>query len=226
MSDVHRKAIVILGAGDHARVIADTILLQKEEYDFLGFIDPFTTQDMVMGFPVFKALENVLEKINDRDIFGITGVGANYIREKIVRETENFNNKRFDWESVIHPSAIISTRCAVGQGCFVNAGCIINIGAALKSHVSLNTGTIIEHDCTIEAFASTGPNVAMGGRSYLGKRSYLGLGAHITHGRHIADDCIIGAGSVLTKDCAKELEVWYGAPAKRIRSRQVNDIYL
>lgn len=223
MKTSQHKSMVVFGTGGHAQVIADCILMQHGKYEFIGFVDPFSGQDMVMGYPVFKDIRTI--NIGTQ-IYGIVGVGANYLREKIALEVNDHNLPHFTWDSVVHPSAIISPRANVGNGCFINAGVIINNNASIGDHVSLNTATVVEHDCTIAAFASTGPRVAMGGACQIGERCYIGLGANISHGRNITDDCVLGAGSLLVSDCHTPCEIFYGAPAKFIRKRQKTEGYL
>ena len=50
----------------------------------------------------------------------------------------------------------------------------------------------------------------------LGKRVDVGYGAMIIGNVEIADDCVIGAGAVVTKSCMKPGSILVGVPAKEI----------
>lgn len=55
----------------------------------------------------------------------------------------------------------------------------------------------------------------------IGKRCLIGYGAIITYGcSFIANDVIIGAGSVVTRDIREPNTIWAGNPAKKISDRK------
>ena len=60
------------------------------------------------------------------------------------------------------------------------------------------------------------------GRVAIGNHVFIGMNAVILHGVQIGDFVIIGAGSVVTRDCEPG-SVYAGAPAKRIMS--IGDFY-
>ena len=89
----------------------------------------------------------------------------------------------------------------------------------------INTSSSIDHDNIFENYSSTGPNVTTGGNVELGQCSHLGIGSTVKHQISIGDNTIIGAQSMVLKNCNKN-SVYYGIPAKKIRDREDNSKYL
>lgn len=58
------------------------------------------------------------------------------------------------------------------------------------------------------------------GDMYIDDHVFIGARAIVLPGVHIAEQCIIGAGSVVTKDVDKG-EIWAGNPAKFIKKRNL-----
>jgi acetyltransferase-like isoleucine patch superfamily enzyme len=74
-------------------------------------------------------------------------------------------------------------------------------------------------------FSSLAPGVVTGGNVHIGKFSAIGLGAHIIHGIRIGEQVVVGAGSLVNKNLDSG-KVYYGIPAKEIRTRVAGDKYL
>ena len=60
---------------------------------------------------------------------------------------------------------------------------------------------------------------------YTGKLTHIGLGAVIQNKCKIGKNTIIGANSLVNKNCEDNL-VYYGNPVKKIRKRLKGDKYL
>ena len=87
-----RKKILIFGTGDHSKVVLSEILKIKK-FKVVGFIDEALpikkTISKHKNFNI-KVLGKIkdLKKIVDKNTYGVIGIGANYIREKIVKEVK------------------------------------------------------------------------------------------------------------------------------------------
>lgn len=111
-----------------------------------------------------------------------------------------------------------SNRVSIGDGSFVNTGCQfegfghIEIGrdVFLGPQVMILTSTHdIDEDGTVERNPTAKP-VRIGNRCWLGAR------ATVLPGVTIGEGTIIGAGSVVTRDC-KPGAVYVGVPARQLR---------
>lgn len=201
------KQVVILGAGGHAKVIADIIVKSGDKV--VGFLDDKLEKGTyVLGFPVLGRLTD-LERYCE--YFIIIAIGNNYIRKKIVEEYPDLN-----YYTAIHPSAIIGIDVNIGKGTAIMANAVINSSSNIEQHCIINTGSIVEHDNIIKDYVHISPNAALGGTVFVGALTHIGLGTSIKNNIVIANECIIGAGSVVVNS-VKEKGVYIGVPAKKIK---------
>ena len=89
----------------------------------------------------------------------------------------------------------------------------------------IKSRSIIDHDNTLKNFSSTGPGVTTGGNTQLGQCSHLGIGSTVKHQILIGDNTIVGAQSLVVKNCENN-SVYFGIPAKKIKNREDNSKYL
>lgn len=213
------KKIIIFGSGDHAKVVLNEILKLKK-YNFLGFCDENEKKNKIV-FKIkkknFKILGNLneIKKIVSKDrIYGIIGISENKIRKKIVRQTQNLKNLK--WESIISKDAKLNGNIRIGLGSFINTGTIINTNSIIGNHCSINTGSSIDHDCIFQDYSGTGPGVITGGNVKVGELGYIGIGSIIKNGVNIGKNTIVGAGSLVLNNCLKN-SIFFGSPAKKIK---------
>ena len=217
--------IVIFGVSGHAKVIVD-IIKNENKYNIIGFIDnnkPKGTK--VNGFKVLgndSELTSLIKVLQFSK--GIIGIGDNYLRYSLSNKIKA-SNPKFEFINCIHPYAYIGNNVQIGQGNVVMPGVIINASAVIKNHCILNTNSSIDHDSIMMDYSSLAPNATIGGNSEIGEYSAVGLGASIFHKIQIANNCIIGGGTVVTKN-TKENAVYFGNPAKYIKPHKFGNKYL
>lgn len=206
-----RKKVVIIGAGGHAKVIAD--IIEKSGDEIAGFLD----DNKKKGTTIIKEYK-VLGDFNNRfplaiansDYEFIIAIGDNKKREEIS------HSPNLKFYTAIHPSAQIGLDAEIQEGTVIMANACINSSAKIGKHCIINTGAIIEHDNIIEDFVHISPNVALGGTVKIGKNSHVGIGSIIKNNITICENCKIGAGAVVVKDI-KEEGTYVGVPARKIK---------
>lgn len=112
-----------------------------------------------------------------------------------------------------------SSNIVIKKGSFINYGCffdtqsLIEIGenCSLGMQVTLCTSTHELGNKNSRAGKSYGKSIVIGDGSWIGARTTILSGVNIGEG------CIIGAGSVVTKDCEPN-SLYVGNPARKIRS--------
>jgi sugar O-acyltransferase (sialic acid O-acetyltransferase NeuD family) len=206
--------ILIIGAGGHARVIADIIRLQG--HSIVGYLDDATSLigQQIHGLPVLGRVDTYQSYTYDKIVLGI---GSNQIRFTL--RTVYINDLPQDyWHTAIHPSAIIGHFTTIGIGSVIMAGVIINPGTQIKQHTIINTGAIIDHDCTIDDYAHIAPGVNLSGGVKVGTGTLVGIGASAIPYQVIGAWSIIGAGAVITTGLPSNVTA-VGVPAKIISQR-------
>lgn len=205
---MHKK-VVIIGAGGHAKVIAD--IIEKSGDEIIGFLDDKIDKGKVIikNYKVIGDLNNRFPlAIANPDYEFITAIGDNKKR----REVSKSPNLKF--YTAIHPSAQIGLEVEIQEGTVIMANACINSSAKIGKHCIINTGAIIEHDNTIEDYVHISPNSALGGTVKIGENTHIGIGSIIRNNITICNNCIIGAGAVVVKNIEEE-GTYVGVPARK-----------
>lgn len=222
------KKILIIGSGDHSKVILSEII-QIKNYSVIGFVDEKLKKGTIVEIfnnKKYKVISNIkgIKKLLNNNTFGIIGIGSNFIRKKISEEINRIY-KNFSWATLISKNCTINGNVTIGKGSIILTGSVINTGTEIGEHCLINTSSIIDHDNTLKNFSSTGPGVTTGGNTQLGQCSHLGIGSTVKHQISIGDNTIVGAQSLVVKNCENN-SVYFGIPAKKIKNREDNSKYL
>ena len=211
------KKLLIIGSGGHFKVAINEILKQKK-YKIQEIID-------IKNFGKKLNINNKLKKIINykkfnwskvnQNTFLFIAIGDNYLRKKIVSEIKKENIK-IKWGTVISRDAIIGKNVKIKPGSLVVSGSIINPGTIIGSHCVINTRSSIDHDNIFGDFSSSAPSVVTGGNVTVGELSFLGIRSTIINNIKIGSKTIIGANSLVNKNCLSNY-TYYGSPAKKIK---------
>lgn len=195
--------IILQGGGEHARVVLDCLLAQKQRV--LGLFDP-KYSDELMGIKQ----RGVYDPDFAREALAIVAIGDNALRKKVVAFT------RHQFINAVHPSALISPFSKLGLGCMILHGSIIQARSFIGNHVIVNTGARIDHDCTLNDFVHIAPGAILCGTVDVGEGAFIGAGAIVLPGKKIGKWATVGAGAVVIHD-VPDLVVCAGNPAKVIK---------
>lgn len=198
------KNVIIIGAGGHAKVIADIIIKNGDKV--IGFLDDKKVGQKILGLSVIDTVDNVIKYIDNAEF--IIGIGSNYIR-KTISQKYNLN-----WYTAIHPSAQVGIDVSIGVGTVVMANAVINPSTRIGSHCIINTGAVIEHDNVIHNYVHISPNATLCGTVTIAECTHIGAGATIKNNISVCADCIIGAGGIVINDIVKK-GTYVGVPSRR-----------
>lgn len=199
------EKVIIIGAGGHAKVVADIIFRCGGTVQ--GFLDDgIAAGNIILGKPVFGKIADIEKYKNDYSF--IVGIGDNKTRERIA------NGNELRWYTAVHPSAVVAGSVQIGEGSVIMPNAVINVSSKIGKHAIINTGAIVEHDNLIGDYAHISPNAVLGGNVSVGKRTHIGIGAAVKNNIAICPDCIIGVGSVVVKNI-EESGTYMGVPAKK-----------
>lgn len=216
-----KTPIVIVGAGGYARAIHDAITVE-DAFDVLGFVDNHAIAGQLFcGLPVRLESDFVASGYNGGIVVGL---GDNSLREKVVLGLKS-SLPNASFPTITHPRAIVSRSARIGHGSVILGGAVVGANVEIGEFGSIWSNAVIEHDSIASDFVTLAPSATTGGSVTIGARTFLGLGCRIIHGVDLGQDCVVGAGAVLTKDC-RDRSVMVGVPATEKKRRQPHDRYL
>lgn len=209
--------LVIVGAGGHARVLAEIVNLSAQ-YRLVGFTDP---EPKLKGQNINGAsvlgTDEILPELRARGvetaIIGVGSVGDNGTRRSLFEKILHIG---FRPAVLVHPAAVISTTVHMGRGTAVMANAIVNANAELGNNAIVNSGAIIEHDCVIGEHVHIASGARLASDVQIGHGSHIGVGASVIQGINIGRESLIGAGAVVVRDIPDHVTV-YGVPARIVR---------
>jgi sugar O-acyltransferase (sialic acid O-acetyltransferase NeuD family) len=220
--EADKEKIIIIGSGEHAKVVLYNLKSQNK-YEALGYFD----SDINTVDSISHGLK-VLECYEGQDLNGLIG---KYNTNKFIIGFGDIRNRKLvyerfiasGWEAVtiIHPSAVVSPEAKVGKGVLIECGCLITPNPIIGDNVVINPGSQINHDNIIEDHVFIASGVILSGSVRIKENTLLDDGVVVTVNKTVGKDSIIGAGSIVTKDIPDN-SVAYGVPAKIIRQNDYN----
>lgn len=203
------KDVIIIGAGGHAKVIAEIIL--KSGDNVVGFLDDKNDLQNKIIYINKKVIGTTKDINKYKDCYFIIGIGNNAIRKKINEE----NNLKL--YTAIHPSAIIAQDVEIGEGTVIMPGVVINPGTKIGKNCIINTSSSLDHDNLIEDYVHISPGSHLAGTVKIGESTWICTGVIVKNNITIEKDNVIGAGSVVIKDILDTNSTYVGIPAKKTK---------
>jgi len=191
---------VLLGSGGHARVLLDILRLEgkRELYGVVSLIKPESSlSDVPWLFDSDEACIAELSPQSVKLINGLGSIGRVGLRANVY---ERYTEAGFQFESLIHPTAVIAAERDFLDGVQVMAGVVVQPGVTLEPNVLLNTGACVDHDCYIGRSTHIAPGVVLSGNVNVGHNTHVGTGARVIQGIKIGSRCVIGAGVTILSD--------------------------
>mgnify|MGYP001419222897 CR=1 FL=1 len=206
-----KQTIGIIGAGGHAKVVADALMRANPRASLIFFSSEGRPEGgRFLGRPHFREEANLLERKWDHWAGWHVAIGDPELRAAKISQ---LLEKGARLVTVIHPDSIVSERCAIGPGSFVAAGAIVNIEAKVGAGCIINTAASVDHDSALGDFVNIGPGCRICGGVTVGSNAQVGSGAVIIPGVTIGEGCIVGAGAVVIRDL-RERTMAIGVPAR------------
>lgn len=197
--------IVLIGAGGHARSMADSIE-RAGAYRIKGFVD--SRMDARLG--------RYARIGSDDDLLAIRATGVEdaaiclgYLGHGRKRQDLFDMVKRmgFRLPTIVDPSAVLASDVEVGEGAFIGKAAIVNSAAMIGAMAIVNSGAVVEHDCIVGDFSHIAINASLCGECHVADAVLVGAGAVVLQGISIGSGAIVGAGSVVLSDVQAGLKV-------------------
>ncbi|OHC75509.1 MAG: sugar acetyltransferase [Rhodospirillales bacterium RIFCSPLOWO2_12_FULL_58_28] len=207
------RPVIIIGAGGHAKVVIDALLLIGIKVFAAADIDPARRGQSILSIPIIGEDRIAAEHAPDSVMLanGIGSTGNPKARRAVFYR---FKKLGYVFRTVIHPSAVIARDVEIGEGCQIMAGVVIQTGVRTGINSIINTRSSVDHDCRIGDHVHIAPGVTLSGAVIIGDGAHLGSGATVIQECSIGNDCIIAAGAVVVDNVAPGIVV-RGVPAKK-----------
>lgn len=205
------KPLLILGAGGHGRVLAQT--LRMNGFEVSGFIDPGLERGTtVLGYPVLGDDSLLSDFVGKADLVnGIGSLPGNAVARRAV--FEKAKSLGFYFQAVIHASAIIAEEVILEEGVQIMAGTVLQTGALIGMNSIVNTSASIDHDAQIGHHCHIGPGAVLCGGVSVSEGVTVGAGSTIIQGMTLGRFSAVAAGAVVTEP-VPEYALVAGVPAK------------
>jgi sugar O-acyltransferase (sialic acid O-acetyltransferase NeuD family) len=204
--------VVVIGGGEHARVVIEAIRAAAVAHEVLGFVDPEMCEETTrrLGVPRLGGEEVLQEHAGALGILGFAALDSRSRREEAARRLTPLLG---GWALIVHGSAWVSPTASVGEGTVIMAGAVVQTGARIGAHCVVNTGAIVEHDAVLGDHAQLAPGVTLGGAVRIGSSAYIGLGALVRDHIVVGAGATVGMGAVVVRDVIAGARVM-GVPAR------------
>ncbi|MCR8635983.1 hypothetical protein [Paenibacillus radicis (ex Xue et al. 2023)] len=180
--------IIIYGSKDFAYVIKS--LVEDCGHEFVGFIDDYNDGEFVIG-----TYSDVKTKYPPHLYDIVIAIGYNNLdaRWKVYQKilVDGYNIA-----SLVHPTALISKSCEIGNGVIIMVGAIIDTNCVLNDLVVVWPGVVINHDSIIGENNFLSPNSTICGFVYTEQSCFIGAGAVIVNHTVVPQSSFIKAGQV------------------------------
>ena len=210
--------LLILGAGGHAKVVAETAV-SIGIYENIAFLDDrYGAKDYtsdVLGHPVIGTLGFALDPICRRNYSSsVVAIGNSLTRLKWMNKLKEVG---YNLHSLTHPTAWVSPSSEVGDGTVIFAKSVVQSGAKLGMGVIINTSSSIDHDSYIGDGTHISPGAHLAGSVVVGARTCIGIGVAIKQNISIGDDVIVGAGACVISDLPDKVQVVLNLSFQRLQ---------
>lgn len=213
-----KQRLCIVGAGDHAHVVADTAL-ETGRFRLVGFADELgaRTFDDAFQVPVVHVDETSFQQLA-ADVI-VVAVGNNAVRQRLARALINELGQTLA-EAIVHPRAFVSSRATIGRGTVICAGATVNTEASVGENCIVNTGATVDHHCHVSNDVHVAPGAHLAGNVTVGEGTLVGLASCVLPHKTIGAWATVGAGAVVINDVARASTA-IGCPAHTRRTAEV-----
>ena len=153
------KKLLIIGAGGHGRVCAETAAVCGYE---VSFLDDKPGDRIIGGIGELEAFARRFDEC-------FVAMGNNGFRREL---TNRLNAAGADIATLIHPTAYVSPSASIGAGTVIEPKALINAGCVIGDGCIISVGAVVDHDAVIGDYShvNAGAIVKSGVKIQSGRR--------------------------------------------------------
>lgn len=198
--------VVVVGAGGHAREVAD-IVRAVGAFRFVGFL---ADAEPAPSDPAAPDYLGPLDNLTDHAQHYALAIGDSQARARVAARLTELGGTPI---SAVHPSAHVGPAVTHDDGLIVFPGACLTTNVRLGRHCHVNVNSSISHDCRIGDFVTVSPGSVVCGAVEIGDRTYVGANACIIQNLTLGADVTVGAGAVVSSSLLAP-GTYVGVPAR------------
>jgi acetyltransferase EpsM len=196
------KNLIIIGGGNAALEIIGIIQdinRNSPTYSVLGILDDDVSlqKKVIGGVCVLGTLSAAQSFSNAKFIFGIGSIKTQHIRSKIL---ERLKLKFEDFETLIHPTAVIDESSNIANGCIIHPRATIGNDVQIGNFVTIAVGSTLGSFVKIGNFSMITSHVLILSNSRVEESVFIASMTCVIENLNIGSNARIGVGSVVGKD--------------------------
>lgn len=197
--------VLLLGAGEHAAVVAETAVLLGHEV--LGAVAPAgaAARVAVLGDDAALAARPAWAADSSWHL----AVGELPLRRRLAERWAAHDA----WATLVHPTAWVSPSARLGRGVFVGPQALVHAHAVIGDHAIINSAAVVEHDVVVGTGCHLAPGAVVGGGARLGAWAFIGLGARVRDHITVGAGAVVGMGAAVLREVPPRSTV-LGVPAR------------
>ena len=214
------ERVVIIGAGGHAREVAEILSHQEREGAgprVIGFVvdDPENHAAEVGRLPVLGDWS----WFGGADLDGLAVVCAVGLPQARKRLVERAAAKGLPFARAVSPLAYLSREAKVGQGAMIFPHTFASAGSSVGDHAVVNVGASVSHDARVGRYCTLGPGARLAGNVSVGEGCYLGINSSVIERVSIGEWATVGGGACVTRDLPDNVTA-VGLPARVVKTKE------
>ncbi len=209
------KNLIIIAAGGCGREVlqwAKDVNKKREKWCIKGFIDdnPNALDGLKCDFSIISGIDSYVIQHDDEFL---CCVGNSDTRKMIV---EKLKNKGAVFTSLIHPSAVISDTCTIGEGVIIYPFSTISDNTEIGEHSIINMYSSVAHDSVLGKYCTISAHCDITGMCKVGDGVFMGTTSNMVPSSRIGNNVYICAGSTVMGRVRSGNKV-LGNPAKIVK---------
>ncbi|NCQ55977.1 MAG: acetyltransferase [Alphaproteobacteria bacterium] len=188
-----QKSLIILGSGGHASVLLE--IIRECQFPIKGYVD-FNENPLMKEY--YLGADSFLERASFQDeVLLVNGLGSIHKPYKRKEIFEKYKNLGYQFQTLVHPKAILSQEKKLGEGVQIMAGVVLQTGCVIGENSIINTGAHIDHHSTIGQHTHIAPSVTLCGNVTVGHVTHIGPNSTLIQGVVVGDEKFIPAASLI-----------------------------
>ena len=204
--------LIIVGAGDHARVALETA--RALAMSVRAIVEPSQGTHPSVGVHGVPLVHD-MTVVGTGDVAFIVAIGQNRVRAELFERALALGGSP---ATLVHPAAIVLDGATIGAGSHVCAGAVVGLDARVGDDVIVNTGATLDHDDLIGDHAFIGPGAHLAGRVVVERGAHVGIGSTVIEHRRIGAWSLVAAGAAVIGDVPPNARV-AGVPARAMETQ-------